>query len=46
MGASLPDDLLHMICGALFEVNDLDTLYHCALAGERFAVPALSNLYR
>lgn len=46
MVALLPDDLLHMICGVLWEQRDFDTLYHCACAGKQLAYPALANLYR
>lgn len=35
-----------MICDSLWEFKDFDTLYHCALAGKQFAIPALSSLYR
>jgi len=46
MAALLPDDLLHMVCGSLWEQRDFDTLYHCACAGKQLAVPALASLYR
>lgn len=44
--ASLPDDLLYMICSQLWERRDFDTLYQCVCAGKQLAVPALTNLYR
>lgn len=42
----LPDDILYMICAALGESREFDTLYSCACSGKRLAIPALSNLYR
>lgn len=44
--ASLPDDILYMICSQLWERRDFDTLYQCVCAGKQLAVPALTNLYR
>ena len=44
--ASLPDDILYMICSQLWKRRDFDTLYHCVCAGKQLAVPALTNLYR
>lgn len=46
MAAALPDDLLHMVCGQLWEQRDFDTLYHCALTGKQLAIPALASIYR
>lgn len=46
MAAALPDDLLHMVCGQLWEQRDFDTLYHCACSGKQLAIPALASIYR
>ncbi|KAA6412831.1 MAG: hypothetical protein FRX48_03824 [Lasallia pustulata] len=46
MGASLPDDILHLICVQLWHQRDFDTLFNCAQAGKQLAAPALANLYR
>ena len=46
MPATLPDDLLHLLCAELADQRDFDALYQCAVSGKRFAVPALTHLYR
>ena len=46
MAARLPDDLLHMICGALSEQKDFNSLFQCACSGKQLAVPALASIYR
>ena len=46
MAARLPDDLLHMICGALSEQRDFNSLFQCACSGKQLAVPALASIYR
>lgn len=44
--ASLPDDILYMICVQLYHQRDFNTLFSCACAGKRLSLPALMNLYR
>ncbi|PVI07399.1 hypothetical protein DM02DRAFT_504633, partial [Periconia macrospinosa] len=43
---SLPDDILHLLCEQLAELEHFDTLFNCACASRALAVPALSCLYR
>lgn len=37
---------MHVLCEKLADAKDFDTLFQCALTAKRFAVPALTNLYR
>jgi hypothetical protein len=46
MTVTLPDDVLFLIAAELGQERDFDTLFSCALAGRRFAVSALTSLYR
>ena len=46
MVASLPNDILHIICDQLWEQRDFDTLYRCTCSGKQLAAPALASIYR
>jgi hypothetical protein len=46
MAPSLPDDILHVLCEELANLQQFDTLFNCACASRVLAVPALTNLYR
>lgn len=46
MPLDVPEDILHIVCEKLADAKDFDTLFQCALTAKRFAVPALTNLYR
>lgn len=46
MPLDVPEDVLYVLCDRLAEVKDFDTLFQCTLSGKRFAVPALTTLYR
>lgn len=46
MPLDVPEDVLYVLCDRLAEAKDFDTLFQCALTGKRFAVPALTTLYR
>ncbi|KAL6706590.1 hypothetical protein ACN47E_005346 [Coniothyrium glycines] len=43
---SLPDDILHLLCEELANQEQFDTLFNCACASRKLAVPALTHLYR
>ncbi|KAL0264198.1 hypothetical protein SLS55_000144 [Diplodia seriata] len=46
MPLEVPEDVLYILCDKLADAKDFDTLFQCALTAKRFAVPALTNLYR
>ncbi|GME58462.1 hypothetical protein GTA08_BOTSDO05852 [Neofusicoccum parvum] len=46
MPLEVPEDIMHVLCEKLADAKDFDTLFQCALTAKRFAVPALTNLYR
>lgn len=46
MITELPDDILHVLCTELSHRQDFDTLFNCAVTSKRFAIPALTSLYR
>jgi hypothetical protein len=43
---ALPDDILHLLCEELADQRQFDTLFNCACASRKLAVPALTHLYR
>lgn len=46
MPVTLPDDVLFLIAAELGRQRDFDALFSCACTGRRFAIPALTSLYR
>lgn len=46
MPLEVPEDVLYILCDKLADAKDFDTLFQCALTAKRFAVPALTTLYR
>jgi hypothetical protein len=43
---TLPDDILHLLCDELANLEQFDTLFNCACSSRTLAVPALTHLYR
>jgi hypothetical protein len=42
MIATLPDDILHLLCEELASQAQFDTLFSCACANRALAIPALT----